>query len=129
MTGPSAERIDALREQERVDAAAYHGPWLSEAQLDALVGLAVGIITAALEPPPAPRRPPRPETPALVAWRRRLLRSGEDSEKPQTWRLDALWRAASAEQKAIEAWEDGLGAEAIEEWLRRAERALQGRAA
>lgn len=71
---------------------------------------------------------PRPPTPALEAWHRRLRsgRLGEDPGRCNTWRRDALWRAACGEQAALEAWRDGMTAETIAMHLDRAEQALAG---
>lgn len=78
--------------------------------------------------PPIPAADaPRPPTPALDAWQRRVNAGtiGEDPARPGTWHMDALYWAACAEQSALNAWAGGCRPEVIASDLERAERTLR----
>jgi len=51
---------------------------------------------------PAPVAPPSVAYPALHLWRQEVCRGvrGQRADRPATWQLDALWRAACWEARA-----------------------------
>jgi hypothetical protein len=53
---------------------------------------------------------PSPSLGALTQWHRELRAhlAGQDAERPSTWRLDHLWRAACYEVAARDAVRDGV---------------------
>ena len=82
--------------------ATLAGDFAAAERFEALAEAECRRVRAGLEAEPAP--PSRHPTPALDAWHARLRTGyGGQHRACRTWVMDALWRAACAEQSALEA--------------------------